>query len=174
MKKIIFILIISIGCSKENIDSNEKKVDSLIVDAIDSNDLPGLSISIMKNGEMVYSKGFGYADIESKTKIIPSSTKFRIGSFSKTLTASALMKLVEEKKLDLDESIHTYVPEFPKKNWDFSLRHMAGHLSGIRHYKVNEMYINKNYNSVLEALEVFKDDPLLHCYNISWVFSEVS
>ena len=110
MKKIIFILIISIGCSTENIDSNEKKVDNLIFDAIDSNNLPGLSISIMKNGEMVYSKGFGYADIESKTKIIPSSTKFRIGSFSKTLTASALMKLVEEKKLDLDESIHTYVP----------------------------------------------------------------
>ena len=162
MKKIIFILIISIGCSTENIDSNEKKIDNLIFDAIDSNNLPGLSISIMKNGEMVYSKGFGYADIESKTKIIPSSTKFRIGSFSKTLTASALMKLVEEKKLDLDESIHTYVPEFPKKNWDFSLRQMAGHLSGIRHYRGSEMYINKNYSSVIEALDVFKDDPLLH------------
>ena len=164
MKKytFIFIILIAFGCTIENTDPNEKKVNSLIVEIIDSNNLPGLSVSVMKNGEIVYSKGFGYADIESKTKIIPSSTKFRIGSFSKTLTASALMKLVEKNKLNLDESIHTYVPEFPDKNWDFNLRQMGGHLSGIRHYKGNEFYINKNYKNVIDALDIFKDDSLLH------------
>ena len=164
MKKytFIFITLITFGCTIENIDPNEKKVNSLIVEIIDSNNLPGLSVSVMKNGEIVYSKGFGYADIESKTKIIPSSTKFRIGSFSKTLTASALMKLVEKNKLNLDESIHTYVPEFPDKNWDFNLRQMGGHLSGIRHYIGNEFYINKNYKNVIDALDIFKDDSLLH------------
>ena len=164
MKKytFIFIILIAFGCTIENTDPNEKKVNSLIVEIIDSNNLPGLSVSVMKNGEIVYSKGFGYADIESKTKIIPSSTKFRIGSFSKTLTASALMKLVEKNKLNLDESIHTYVPEFPDKNWDFNLRQMGGHLSGIRHYIGNEFYINKNYKNVIDALDIFKDDSLLH------------
>ena len=164
MKKytFIFITLIAFGCTIESIDPNEKKVNSLIIDIIDSNNLPGLSVSVMKNGEIVYSKGFGYADIENKTQIIPSSTKFRIGSFSKTLTASALMKLVEDNKLNLDESIHTYVPEFPEKNWNFNLRQMGGHLSGIRHYKGNEFYINKNYENVIDALDIFKDDPLLH------------
>ena len=77
MKKFtfIFIILIAFGCTIENIDPNEKKVNSLIAEIIDSNNLPGLSVSIMKNGEIVYSKGFGYADIESKTQIIPSSTK---------------------------------------------------------------------------------------------------
>jgi len=164
MKKymFIFITLIAFGCTIENIDPNEKKVNSLIAKIIDSNNLPGLSVSVMKNDEIVYSKGFGYADIENKTQIIPSSTKFRIGSFSKTLTASALMKLVEKNKLNLDESIHTYIPEFPKKNWNFNLRQMGGHLSGIRHYKGNEFYINKNYENVIDALDIFKDDPLLH------------
>ncbi len=123
------------GCSVEVNDSNSGKTDRLINDFLNTKNLPGLSVSVMKEGEIVYSKGFGYADVDSKTLINPSKTKFRIGSFSKTLTASALMILVEKEQIDLDKSIYSYTPEFPQKKWDFNLRMMTGHLSGIRHYK---------------------------------------
>ena len=65
MKKytFIFIILIAFGCTIENTDPNEKKVNSLITEIIDSNNLTGLSVSLMKNDEIVYSKGFGYADI---------------------------------------------------------------------------------------------------------------
>jgi len=159
------------GCSVEVNDSNSGKTDRLINDFLNTKNLPGLSVSVMKEGEIVYSKGFGYADVDSKTLIDPSKTKFRIGSFSKTLTASALMILVEKEQIDLDKSIYSYTPEFPQKKWDFNLRMMTGHLSGIRHYKNDEMNITKNYDNIFDALEVFQDDPLMHEPGTKYLYS---
>ena len=159
------------GCSVEVNDSNSGKTDRLINDFLNTKNLPGLSVSVMKEGEIVYSKGFGYADVDSKTLINPSKTKFRIGSFSKTLTASALMILVEKEQIDLDKSIYSYTPEFPQKKWDFNLRMMTGHLSGIRHYKNDEMNITKNYDNIFDALEVFQDDPLMHEPGTKYLYS---
>ena len=165
------LFIILLGCTLEDKDPNAQKIDQLINDFLNTNNLPGLCLSVMKEGKIVYSEGFGYADVNTRTPIIPSKTKFRIGSFSKTLTASGLMTLVEKEKIDLDESIYSYVPEFPKKKWDFSIRMMSGHLSGIRHYKNNEFYITKNYDNLIDALEIFKDDTLVHEPNTKYLYS---
>ena len=157
------IFFVFIECSTSDQYSKEViKADQLISNVLNANHLPGISVTILKDGNMVYSKGFGYADIEKKTKIIPSKTRFRIGSFSKTLATSALMKLVEENKINLDSSIYFYVPDYPKKRWDFTPRQIAGHLSGMRHYKGDEMMINKNFLNVEDALSIFKTDSLLH------------
>ena len=157
------IIFLFLGCSTSDQYSKEGiKADQLISNILNVNHLPGISVTILKDGNMVYSRGFGYADIEKKTKIIPSNTRFRIGSFSKTLASSALMKLVEENKINLDSSIYFYVPDYPKKRWDFTPRQIAGHLSGMRHYKGDEMMINKNFSNVEDALSIFKTDSLLH------------
>ena len=148
--KFNFILFLFLfGCSVEVKNSNIGKTDQIINEFLNTKDLPGISVSVMKEGKMVYSKGFGYADVDSKTLIMPSKTKFRIGSVSKTLTASALMILVEKEQIDLDKSIYSYTPEFPQKKWDFNLRMMTRHLSGIRHYKNDEMNITKNYDKFI-------------------------
>ena len=165
-----------IGCSSTQ-NSQEQyveeiaKADQLISNTLDANHLPGISVTILKDGSNVYSKGFGYADIDEKSKISPSKTRFRIGSFSKTITASALMKLVERGKIELDSSIYYYVPDYPKKRWEFTSRQIAGHLSGIRSYKKGEMMINKDFPNVKEALSVFKIDSLLHKPNIKYHYS---
>jgi len=152
-----------IGCSSADQYSKKIiKVDKLVSNTLETNNLPGLSLTIVKDGNKIYSKGFGYADIDKQIQVLPSKTKFRIGSFSKTLAASALMKLVEEGKIDLDASIYNYVPDYPKKKWDFTSRQIAGHLSGIRSYKEGEMMINENFSNVKDALNVFKMDSLLH------------
>ena len=139
------IFVALIGCSSADQYSKEIiKVDKLVSNTLETNNLPGLSLTIVKDGNKIYSKGFGYADIDKQIQVLPSKTKFRIGSFSKTLAASALMKLVEEGKIDLDASIYNYVPDYPKKKWDFTSRQIAGHLSGIRSYNEGEMMINEN------------------------------
>lgn len=120
--------------------------------------IPGFSVTVAIDGKIVYSEGFGYADLEERVPAWP-TTKFRIGSVSKPLTAIALVKLVEQGKLDLDAPIQKYVPSFPDKGAVITPRMLAGHLGGVRHYKGDEFHIQKHYATVLEGLTVFQDDP---------------
>ncbi len=121
---------------------------------------PGITAAIAVDGDIFWAEGFGYADVEQKTPIWP-ATKMRIASVSKSLTSATVGLLVEEGKLDLDAPVQQYVPEFPEKRWTITTRQLAGHLAGIRHYRGKEFLSKKHYNSVIEALEVFKDDSLL-------------
>ena len=119
-----------------------------------------MSISVSKKGKMIWSKGFGYADVAAKKKVNSSTTQFRIASISKTLTALAMAKLVDDNKLDFNASLYTYVPDFPKKKFDFTIKQIGGHIAGIRHYNGNEFLMNKKM-SIVEGLDIFKEDPLL-------------
>jgi serine beta-lactamase-like protein LACTB, mitochondrial len=122
--------------------------------------IPGLSLTVAVDGKIVYSEGFGYADLEERVPVWP-TTKFRIGSISKPLTATALVQLVEAGKLDLDAPAQKYVPSFPDKGAVITTRMLAGHLGGIRHYKGDEFNIQKHYSNVLDGLKIFENDPLV-------------
>ena len=122
--------------------------------------IPGLSLAIAVDGKIVYSEGFGYADLEQRVPVWP-TTKFRIASISKPLTAVGLMELVGAGKVDLDASVQKYVPTFPDKGAVITVRMIAGHLGGIRHYQDDEFSIQKHYASVLEGLRIFENDPLV-------------
>jgi serine beta-lactamase-like protein LACTB len=121
---------------------------------------PGLALAVAVDGKLVYSEGFGFADLEERTPVWP-TTKFRIASISKPVTAVGLMELVELGKLDLDAPVQKYVPSFPDKGAPITVRMVAGHLAGIRHYKGDEFLIQKHYASVSEGLKIFQDDPLV-------------
>lgn len=122
--------------------------------------IPGLAIAVALNGRIVYAEGFGYGDLEERVPAWP-TTKFRIGSISKSLTAVALVQLVEQGKIDLDAPVQKYVPSFPDKGAKITPRLLAGHLAGIRHYKDDEFLIARHYDSVVEALKIFENDPLV-------------
>jgi len=122
--------------------------------------IPGLALAVAVDGKIVYSEGFGYADLEERVPVWP-TTKFRIGSISKPLTATALMELVEAGKVDLDAPVQKYVPSFPDRGGVITVRMVAGHLGGIRHYQGEEFNIQKHYGSVLESLKIFENDPLV-------------
>ncbi len=122
--------------------------------------VPGLSAAIGVSGELLWAEGFGYADVENRVPMLP-QTKLRVASVSKSLTSAALGLLIEQGKLDLDAPVQRYVPSFPQKRWPITTRQLAGHLAGIRHYRDQEFYSTRHYDSVLEALEVFQDDTLL-------------
>lgn len=124
--------------------------------------IPGLSVAIGHRGQLVWAEAFGVADLAQKTPLTSDSV-FPLGSTSKALTSLALGQLMEEKKLDLDAPIQTYVPYFPRKEHSVTARLLAGHLSGLRDYDMQrgEYHNTREYSSVREAVAVFKDDPLL-------------
>ena len=122
--------------------------------------VPGLNVAIAWKNQLVYSKGFGFADLEAR---IPATEKtaFRTASTAKPLTATGVMLLVEAGKIDLDAPIQTYCPAFPKKEWAVTARHILGHQSGIRHYKkAGESAGTTHYFSIQDSLAIFKNDPL--------------
>jgi len=121
---------------------------------------PGLSVAIGHEERIVWSAGFGFADLEKK-KRVTSRTLFRIGSVSKPLTAVGLMLLVEQNRLDLDADIRKYLPDFPDKGAAITSRQLAGHLAGIRHYRGTEFLMNKPFATVRDSLKIFENDPLL-------------
>jgi CubicO group peptidase (beta-lactamase class C family) len=123
--------------------------------------IPGVDIAVSIHGEIVWSEGFGYTDLEHKSHVIAGKTRFRIGSVSKSITSSALGRLIDKGIIHPDTSINLYVPYFPKKNYPLTIRQVGGHISGIRHYRNNEFLSSKYYNSVKSGLEIFQDDPLL-------------
>lgn len=66
--------------------------------------IPGVAVAVAVDGHLVYAEGFGYADLEERVPVWP-TTKFRIGSISKSLTATALVQLVAQGKIDLDAPV---------------------------------------------------------------------
>ncbi len=121
---------------------------------------PGASICVIRDGSIIWSEGIGMADLEQRVPVTP-ATKFRIGSVSKALTAVALGKLYESGKLDWDAPVQRYVPDFPVKRWPITVRQVAGHLAGIRHYLPGEFENQKHYATPAEGLTIFADDTLL-------------
>ncbi len=122
--------------------------------------VPGMAVAVGVNGTVVWSEGFGFADLELA---VPATrlTRFRVGSVSKPITAAALGLLVERGQLDLDAPVQRYVPTFPEKRWPVTSRALAGHLSGVRHYLGDETYGSRRYDTVLEGLTIFQSDTLL-------------
>lgn len=124
--------------------------------------LPGVSICVAYQGRLVWFDSRGFADLKRRTPLTPRH-RFRIGSTSKALTSIAIGQLVEQGRLDLDASIQSYVPSFPEKEHPITVRLLAGHQAGIRNYDfaAGEYNNTRRYRSVTEALNIFKDDPLL-------------
>ena len=85
-----------------------------ITDSMTAAGVPGVSVTVLRNGVKVWSEGLGFADVEQRVRVTP-LTRFRIGSVSKSLTAAAVGLLVEAGRLDLDAPVQRYVPDFPVK-----------------------------------------------------------
>lgn len=147
-----------IGGDKELL--GKLQADKILQKLIDDRRVPGLAITVRKSNEVYFEKGYGYADVEQQTTIDPQNTIFRIASVSKPIAAAALAAMVEEGHLDLDASIYKYVPYMPKKEFDISLRQLAGHTAGIRGYRGGEYGLNRPLG-IKESLALFQDDDLL-------------
>lgn len=132
----------------------------LVRASVAEQNLPGLSVAVGIDGDIVWAQGFGFADLDSRTPVTP-DTRFRIGTASIALTAAAAGLLLEEGRLKLDDEIQTLVPEFPKKPLPITVRQLMAHTSGLRNDGGDEgPLFGRQCQRPVEALEEFADSSL--------------
>jgi len=134
-KGLIVIMSVLLLLSNSNAQSDSLEFyTKQVQDLFDSSGIVGMSAAIVTKGKVIWKKGYGYSDLDSKKPFL-TSTIMNIGSIAKTFTGVCIMKLVEEGKLNLDEDINTYLPfkvvnpNFP--NDKITLRQLATHTSGL-------------------------------------------
>lgn len=124
----------------------EEKIDQYVSQYLDKT-TPGAAIIVVKDGQIILSKGYGYADVEKKIPVDPSKTVFEWGSISKLFTWTSAMQLVEQGKLDLDEDIKTYLPSDFAKKLNFqqtvTMRDLMNHAAGFGDYAFNTIAFSK-------------------------------
>jgi CubicO group peptidase (beta-lactamase class C family) len=111
----------------------ETFLDALIPSQLRNRNIAGAVVSVVKDGQVLFQKGYGYADFEAKKPVLADQTLFRPGSISKLFTATAVMQLVEQGKLDLDRNVNDYLDfEVPKTYQDpVTLRRLLTHTAGF-------------------------------------------
>jgi CubicO group peptidase (beta-lactamase class C family) len=107
--------------------------DGEIQPAMDELHIPGVTLVVVRDGEILFTKGYGYADVAAGIPVDPETTIFRIGSVSKLLTWTAVMQLAEQGQLDLDADINTYLDfEIPATYPDpITMKHLMSHTAGF-------------------------------------------
>ena len=111
----------------------ETFLDALIPSQLQNRNIAGAVVSVVKDGQASFQKGYGYADVEEKKPVLPDQTLFRPGSVSKLFTATAVMQLVEQGKLDLDRDVNDYLDFAIPKTYPepVTLRQLLTHTGGF-------------------------------------------
>jgi len=147
--------------------ATRKEIETEVAKFMAKNNVPGISVAVVKDGEYVWAAGFGMADLENSVPAT-SQTLYRLASLSKPITAVAAMQLWQQGKLDLDAPVQKYCPAFPEKpEGPITTRELLNHTAGIRHYRLGpvldpQVVSTKHLkNPVQDGLDFFKDDPLV-------------
>ncbi len=118
--------------------------DGMMPYAIHREDIAGATLAVVKDGQIVFAQGYGYADLKTRKPVIADKTLFRPGSVSKLFTWTSVMQLVEQGKLDLDKDVNTYldfkVPE--AFGQPITLRNIMTHTAGFEE-SVSELFLQK-------------------------------
>jgi len=122
----------AVGLELTQGESQSEKVDKVFTQW-SKPDSPGCEMAVIKDGQIVYKRGYGMANLEHNIPMSPESI-MDTGSVSKQFTAMAIALLAEQGKLSLDDDIRKYLPEIPKYESTITIRHLIHHTSGIRDY----------------------------------------
>jgi len=126
----IIFLLIFVSCTFA--DKQTDKVDKLFA-KWDKTDSPGCALGIIKDGKIIYKKGYGMANLEHGIPITPKSV-FYIGSVSKQFVSMSIALLIKQEKLSLDDDIRKYLPEMPDYGTPITVQNLIYHTSGLRDY----------------------------------------
>lgn len=124
--------LVSIAAGQEVKDARTDQVDKIFA-GWDKKDSPGCALAVIKDGRILYKRGYGMAHLEQNAPIT-STTAFDIGSVSKQFTAMSMLLLAEQGKISLDDEIRKYLPEMPQYESPITVRHLINHTSGLRDY----------------------------------------
>ncbi|OBX25111.1 serine hydrolase [Gelidibacter algens] len=160
MKSIVIISFVLLNFPLASAQSYLKEIDAYLKAEYPSNG-PGFSFLIAKKGKPIYQKAFGMANMESN---IPMSINhvFEIGSMTKQFTAVSILMLGEDGKLNLEDDITKYIPDYPTQNKKITIQHLLNHTSGIKSYTgmANFRTRAKVDISPKELIDTFKNEPM--------------
>jgi CubicO group peptidase (beta-lactamase class C family) len=108
-------------------------IDALVMKLVAA-DSPGLAVGVLRDGNLVFARGYGFADLKTRAPIT-SATDFRLASVSKQFTATSIMLLVHDGKLSYDETLNRIFPQFPRFGRTISIRNLLNHTSGLKDYE---------------------------------------
>lgn len=108
------------------------KVDATVAGTLSATKIPGISIAIARDGTVIYSHGYGYANLTRQTPAT-TQTHYEIGSITKQFTATAILQLKETGKLSLDDTLHRWIPEYARAK-SVTIRELLGQTTGIPNY----------------------------------------
>ncbi len=114
-------------------DTQIDSVDAFIARVMVEQQVPGVAVAVMRNGKVVLTKGYGFADLEHKVPVTP-RTVFQSGSVGKAFTVMAVLMLVDEGRVRLDAPLETYFPNAPSTWTPITVRHLLEHTSGLPGY----------------------------------------
>jgi CubicO group peptidase (beta-lactamase class C family) len=164
---VVFAATISFAQEAKLSSATRKEIETAVAKFMAANSVPGVSVAVVKNGEYVWSGGFGMADLENSVPAT-SQTLYRLASVSKPITAVGAMQLWQQGKLDLDAPVQKYCPAFPQKpEGPITTRELLSHMAGIRHYQIGQALdpqissIKHLKDPIAEGLDFFKNDALV-------------
>jgi CubicO group peptidase (beta-lactamase class C family) len=120
------------------------KVDDFVKAQMQERNIPGVSIAVVRDGQVVKAQGYGLANVELNAAAT-AETIYQSGSVGKQFTATLVTMLVEEGKLKLDESIRTYMPEAPATWQGITVRHLLTHTAGVSNALYNDLDMRQDY-----------------------------
>ncbi len=145
------VVILSLALFIFSVNAFAEPVDDFVKSEMEKRRIPGLSIAVMKNGEIIKTQGYGYSNIEHQVPAKP-ETIYQSGSVGKQFTATGVMMLVEEGKINLDDPITKYFPEGPESWKTVKVRHLLSHTGGIS----NKLYDQINMREDITEEEILK------------------
>jgi CubicO group peptidase (beta-lactamase class C family) len=137
-----------------------ERAERIMRAGIAEQNLPGVSVAVGIDGQIVWAEAFGWADTEARVPVT-AETQFRIGTASKALTSAAAGLLLEQGRISLDNDIQTYVPDFPRKDRPVTLRQLMGHTAGIRPDEGDEENVWTRCDRTADGLKRFAQSRLL-------------
>ena len=122
----------------------EIKIDRLVSAEMSRQKIPGMAVAVVKNGEVVLAKGYGFANLEHQVPVTTHSI-FNSGSVGKQFTAAAIVHIIERGKLRLDDHIARYLPRTKARWGSITVRHLLTHTSGLPEYE-DEIDMRRDYS----------------------------
>lgn len=167
---IVYALIEAGADPGEDMPTPSEIVDAVLEDIV-NDDLPGAAILVSRGGEVLFEKGYGLADVGNRVAVTP-DTKFRIGSVSKQFTAAAVLKLQEQGKLLVTDTLSNFMPDYPRGD-EVTLHHLLTHTSGIHNYTGIHDFLELATVPVepVEHIAYFRDHPYDFDPGEQWVYS---
>jgi CubicO group peptidase (beta-lactamase class C family) len=148
--------------------AQQTKIDRIVKQQMAANTIPGVSLAVLRKGKIVLLKSYGLANVEHRVPVIP-ETVFQSGSIGKQFTAAAVMILVQENRLSLEDKISKYFPDVPDTWKEITIRHLLTHTSGLGDYPP-EIDLKRDYTED-ELFASFKKPALDFEPGSSWNYS---